>query len=192
MNTNDPGNGARRPGAPTFHGRGERRAGRPALAPGAGIRPPPEGPAPSDPYGDLAKPPSSENPHDPSGKAPGATTAAWKHSNRSGYPDRKIADRHDVGADRIMPNAGSGETLRVAGPTCPEHDEKVVRVLLADRIRDIDDRSAVAKRRYRDFGPIRLRNPQRFDRSGTRRSEARGRGRPGLRGSLAERGTSGP
>jgi len=91
---------------------------RPATAIGAGIRPPPPGLAPLDPYDDLAKLSSNENPYGPSEKMMASMNAAWKYSNRYGYPDgdvhEKIAAHHGVDTRNIIMHAGSGETLKVA------------------------------------------------------------------------------
>ncbi len=189
MNGNDTSNGAGRWSRRRFMGGAAAALGaltaRPASALGAGLRPPPKGLAPLDPYDDLVKLSSNENPYGPSDKMLEAMNAAWKYSNRYGYPDgdiqRKIADHHGVDVDQIMLNAGSGETLRVAGLTYLGHDEKVVgvlptflavyaaasgidadviaRPLLADHTQDIDDLIRVAKRHYRDVGLIYLCNP---------------------------------
>ncbi len=158
---------------------------RPATALGAGIRPPPPGLEPRDPYDDLAKLSSNENPYGPSDKMMASMNAAWKYSNRYGYPDgdilEKIADHHGVGTRNIMMNAGSGETLKVAGLAFLKHDEKVVgveptfltvyraaagidadaivRPLLGDHTQDIDDLIKVTRRNYRDVGMVYVCNP---------------------------------
>ena len=158
---------------------------RPGTALGTGIRRPPRGLAPLDPYDDLAKLSSNENPYGPSDKMMEAMNAAWKYSNRYGYPDgdihEKIAEHHGVDTSNIIMNAGSGETLRVAGLTYLGHDEKVVgvsptylavysvasgidadviaRPLLPDHTQDINDLIKVTKRNYRDVGLVYICNP---------------------------------
>ena len=157
----------------------------PQTALGSGLRPPPKGLAPLDPYDDLAKLSSNENPYGPSEKMMEAMQGAWKYSNRYGYPDgdilEKIAEQHGVGTDHVMINAGSGETLRAAGLAFLRHEEKVVgvtptyltvyqvasgidadviaRPLLADHTQDIDDLIAVTNRNYRDVGMVYIVNP---------------------------------
>ncbi len=158
---------------------------RPQSALGVTLRPPPAGLAPLDPYDDLAKLSSNENPYGPSDKMMASMNAAWKYSNRYGYPDgdihEKIAEHHGVGTRNIIMNAGSGETLKVAGITFLDHEEKVVgveptytsvyrvasgidadviaRPLLADHTQDIDDLIKVTKRNYRDVGLVYVVNP---------------------------------
>ncbi len=158
---------------------------RPATALGTALPPPPRGLAPLDPYDDLVKLSANENPYGPSEAMLGAMNTAWKYANRYGYPDgdieQKIADHHGVGVDNILLNAGSGETLRVAGLTYLGHDEKVVgvlptflavyaaasgidadviaRPLLADHTQDMDDLIRVTKRHYRDIGLVYVCNP---------------------------------
>ena len=151
-----------------------------------GLRPPPPGLArAADPYDDLAKLASNENPYGPSEKMMEAMNAAWKYSNRYGYPDgdirQKIADHHGVEPRNIIMNAGSGETLKVAGLAFLGHDEKVVgveptfmtvyraasgidadaiaRPLLPDHTQDIDDLIKVTRRNYRDVGLVYICNP---------------------------------
>ncbi|WP_423925007.1 pyridoxal phosphate-dependent aminotransferase [Candidatus Palauibacter sp.] len=157
----------------------------PQTALGSGLRPPPKGLAPLDPYDDLAKLSSNENPYGPSEKMMEAMQGAWKYSNRYGYPDgdilEKIAEHHGVGTDHVMINAGSGETLRAAGLAFLRHEEKVVgvtptyltvyqvasgidadvisRPLLPDHTQDIDDLIAVTNRNYRDVGMVYIVNP---------------------------------
>ncbi|WP_419936305.1 pyridoxal phosphate-dependent aminotransferase [Candidatus Palauibacter sp.] len=157
----------------------------PQTALGSGLRPPPKGLAPLDPYDDLAKLSSNENPYGPSEKMMEAMQGAWKYSNRYGYPDgdilEKIAEQHGVGTDHVMINAGSGETLRAAGLAFLRHEEKVVgvsptyltvyqvasgidadviaRPLLPDHTQDIDDLIAVTNRNYRDVGMVYIVNP---------------------------------
>ncbi|WP_425152969.1 pyridoxal phosphate-dependent aminotransferase [Candidatus Palauibacter sp.] len=157
----------------------------PRTALGSGLRPPPKGLAPLDPYDDLAKLSSNENPYGPSEKMMEAMQGAWKYSNRYGYPDgdilEKIAEHHGVGTDHVMINAGSGETLRAAGLAFLRHEEKVVgvtptyltvyqvasgidadvisRPLLPDHTQDIDDLIAVTNRNYRDVGMVYIVNP---------------------------------
>ena len=149
------------------------------------LPPPPPGIVPADPYDDLAKLASNENPYGPSEKMLEAMNAAWKYSNRYGYPDgdivEKIAESHGVGTENIIMNAGSGETLRVAGIAFLRHEEKVVgveptfttvyraasgidadvieRPLLADHTQDIDDLIRVTRRNYRDVGLVYVCNP---------------------------------
>ncbi len=158
---------------------------RPNSALGAVLRPPPKGLAPLDAYDDLAKLSSNENPYGPSDKMMEAMNVAWKYSNRYGYPDgdivEKIAEHHGVGTENIIMNAGSGETLRVAGHAFLGHDEKVVgveptfmtvyqvasgidadviaRPLLPDHTQDIDDLIQVTRRNYRDVGMVYICNP---------------------------------
>ena len=158
---------------------------RPQSALGVALRPPPPGLAPLDPYDDLAKLSSNENPYGPSDKMMASMNAAWKYSNRYGYPDgdihEKIAEHHGVGTGNIIMNAGSGETLKVAGITFLEHKEKVVgveptytsvyrvasgidadviaRPLLPDHTQDIDDLIKVTRRNYRDVGLVYVVNP---------------------------------
>ena len=158
---------------------------RPQSALGVDLRPPPPGLTPLDPYDDLAKLSSNENPYGPSDKMMVAMNSAWKYSNRYGYPDgnirEKIAEHHGVGPENIIMNAGSGETLRVAGITFLRHEEKVVgveptytsvyrvasgidadviaRPLLADHTQDIDDLIQVTRRNYRDVGLVYVVNP---------------------------------
>ncbi len=110
---------------------------------------------------------------------------ARKYANRYGYPDgdihEKIAEHHGMGTDNIIMNAGSGETLRVAGIAFLGHEEKVVgveptytsvyrvasgidadviaRPLLPDHTQDIDDLVRVTKRNYRDVGLVYVVNP---------------------------------
>ena len=149
------------------------------------VGPPPKGLARLDPYDDMVKLSSNENPYGPSDKMMEAMKSAWKYSNRYGYPDgdirEKIAEHHGVEPENIMLNAGSGETLRVAGIAFLEHDEKVVgveptfltvyvaasgidadviaRPLLPDHTQDMDDIIAVTKRNYRDVGMVYICNP---------------------------------
>ena len=158
---------------------------RPHSALGVALRPPPKGLAPLDAYDDLAKLSSNENPYGPSDKMMEAMNVAWKYSNRYGYPDgdivEKIAEHHGVGTENIIMNAGSGETLRVAGHAFLGHDEKVVgveptfmtvyqvasgidadviaRPLLPDHTQDIDDLIQVTRRNYRDVGMVYICNP---------------------------------
>ena len=158
---------------------------RPGSALGVALRPPPPGLAPLDPYDDLAKLSSNENPYGPSDKMMASMNVAWKYSNRYGYPDgdihEKIAEHHGVSTGNIIMNAGSGETLRVAGLTFLRHEEKVVgveptytsvyrvasgidadviaRPLLPDHTQDIDDLIKVTRRNYRDVGLVYVCNP---------------------------------
>ena len=158
---------------------------RPRAALGVTLRPPPPGLRPLDPYDDLAKLSSNENPYGPSDRMMASMNAAWKYSNRYGYPDgdihEKIAEHHGVGTRNIIMNAGSGETLKVAGITFLDHEEKVVgveptytsvyrvasgidadviaRPLLADHTQDIDDLIRVTTRNYRDVGLVYVVNP---------------------------------
>ena len=158
---------------------------RPGSALGVALRPAPAGLAPLAPYDDLAKLSSNENPYGPSDRMMAAMNSAWKYSNRYGYPDgdihEKIAGHHGVGTRNIIMNAGSGETLRVAGITFLRHEEKVVgveptytsvyrvaagidadviaRPLLADHTQDIDDLIEVTRRNYRDVGLVYVVNP---------------------------------
>ncbi len=158
---------------------------RPASALGLRLPPPPPGLAPVDPYDDLVKLASNENPYGPSEKMMASMNAAWKYSNRYGYPDgdirEKIAAHHGVDTRNIIMNAGSGETLRVAGLAFLGHNEKVVgveptfmtvysvasgidadpimRPLLPDHTQDIDDLIQVTKRNYRDVGMVYVCNP---------------------------------
>ncbi|MDE2794721.1 MAG: histidinol-phosphate transaminase [Gemmatimonadota bacterium] len=158
---------------------------RPRSALGVTLRPPPPGLRPLDPYDDLAKLSSNENPYGPSDRMMASMNAAWKYSNRYGYPDgdihEKIAEHHGVGTRNIIMNAGSGETLKVAGITFLDHQEKVVgveptytsvyrvasgidadviaRPLLADHTQDIDDLIRVTTRNYRDVGLVYVVNP---------------------------------
>lgn len=158
---------------------------RPQSALGVALRPPPPGLRPLDPYDDLAKLSSNENPYGPSDRMMASMNAAWKYSNRYGYPDgdihEKIAEHHGVGTRNIIMNAGSGETLKVAGITFLDHEEKVVgveptytsvyrvasgidadviaRPLLADHTQDIDDLIKVTRRNYRDVGLVYVVNP---------------------------------
>ena len=158
---------------------------RPQSALGVSLRPPPPGLAPRDRYNDQARLHFNENPYGPSDKMMAAMNAAWKYSNLYGYPDgdvqEKIAERDGVGTRNIIMNAGSGETLRVAGITFLRHEEKVVgveptytsvyrvasgidadviaRPLLADHTQDIDDLIKVTRRNYRDVGLVYVVNP---------------------------------
>ena len=105
---------------------------RPRSALGLTLPPPPKGLGPVDPYDDLAKLSSNENPYGPSEKMMASMNAAWKYSNRYGYPDgdvlEKIAEHHGVDTDHIIMHAGSGETLKVAALAFLRHEEKVVGV----------------------------------------------------------------
>ena len=158
---------------------------RPKSALGITLPPPPKGLVPVDPYDDLAKLSSNENPYGPSEKMMASMNAAWKYSNRYGYPDgdvhEKIAEHHGVGTDHIIMHAGSGETLKVAALAFLRHEEKVVgveptfltvyraasgvdadaitRPLLPDHTQDIDDLIQVTKRNYRDVGMVYVCNP---------------------------------
>ena len=158
---------------------------RPASALGLRLPPPPPGLAPVDPYDDLIKLAANENPFGPSDRMMTSMNAAWKYANRYGYPDgdivEKIAASHELDARNIIMNAGSGETLRVAGHAFLGHNKKVVgveptfmtvytvaagidadpimRPLLADHTQDIDDLVRVTKRNYRDVGMVYLCNP---------------------------------
>ncbi len=158
---------------------------RPASALGLRLPPPPPGLAPVDPYDDLVKLASNENPYGPSEKMMASMNAAWKYSNRYGYPDgdirEKIAAHHGMDTRNIIMNAGSGETLRVAGLAFLGHGEKVVgveptfmtvysvasgidadpimRPLLPDHTQDIDDLIRVTRRNYRDVGMVYVCNP---------------------------------
>ncbi len=158
---------------------------RPRSALGITLPPPPKGLSPIDPYDDLAKLSSNENPYGPSDKMLASMNAAWKYSNRYGYPDgdvhEKIAEHHGVDTSNIIMHAGSGETLKVAGLTFLRHEEKVVgveptfmtvyraatgvdadviaRPLLPDHTQDIDDLIEVTRRNYRDVGMVYVCNP---------------------------------
>ena len=158
---------------------------RPRSALGLTLPPPPKGLGLVDPYDDLAKLSSNENPYGPSEKMMASMNAAWKYSNRYGYPDgdvlEKIAEHHGVGTDHIIMHAGSGETLKVAALAFLRHEEKVVgveptyltvyraasgvdadaiiRPLLSDHTQDIDDLIQVTKRNYRDVGMVYVCNP---------------------------------
>ena len=149
------------------------------------LRPPPPGLELRDEYDDLAKLSSNENPYGPSAKMLESMNAAWKYSNRYGYPDGdihdKIAEHHGVDASSVIMHAGSGETLKVAGIAFLGHEEKVVgveptfltvyraatgvdadviaRPLLPDHTQDIDDLIEVTKRNYRDVGMVYVCNP---------------------------------
>ncbi len=149
------------------------------------LPPPPPGLAQLDPYDELAKLSSNENPYGPSEKMMASMEAAWKYANRYGYPDgdihEKIAEHHGLDTDNIIMNAGSGETLKVAGIAFLGHEEKVVgveptymsvyrvatgidadviaRPLLADHTQDIDDLIEVTRRNYRDVGLVYVVNP---------------------------------
>ena len=146
---------------------------------------PPPGVTQLDPYDDMAKLSSNENPDGPSDKMMASMEAAWKYANRYGYPDgdihEKIAEHHGLGTGNIIMNAGSGETLKVAGIAFLGHREKVVgveptytsvyrvasgidadviaRSLLPDHTQDIDDLVQVTKRNYRDVGLVYVVNP---------------------------------
>ena len=160
---------------------------RPNSTLGAVLRPPPKGlaPLPRDAYDDLAKLSSNENPYGPSDSMMEAMNAAWKYSNRYGYPDgdihEKIAEHHGIDTGNIIMHAGSGETLKVAGLAFLGHNEKVVgveptfmtvynaatgvdadaiaRPLLPDHTQDIDDLIKVTRRNYRDVGMVYVCNP---------------------------------
>lgn len=158
---------------------------RPRSALGVTLPPPPKGLAPVDPYDDLAKLSSNENPYGPSEKMLASMNAAWKYSNRYGYPDgdihEKIAEHHGVDTRNVIMHAGSGETLKVAGLAFLRHEEKVVgveptfmtvyraatgvdadviaRPLLPDHTQDIDDLIRVTRRNYRDVGMVYVCNP---------------------------------
>ena len=158
---------------------------RPQSALGVALRPPPPGLVPLDRRNESARLHFNENPYGPSDRMMAAMKSAWKYSNMYGYPDgdigEKIAEQHGVGTRNIIMNAGSGETLRVAGITFLRHEEKVVgveptytsvyqvasgidadviaRPLLADHTQDIDDLIEVTRRNYRDVGLVYVVNP---------------------------------
>ncbi|MCG8468273.1 MAG: aminotransferase class I/II-fold pyridoxal phosphate-dependent enzyme, partial [Gemmatimonadetes bacterium] len=147
--------------------------------------PRPRFPFTDDEYDSLTKLSSNENPYGPSESMLEAMNAAWKYSNRYGYPDgdilERIAEHHGVGTENIILHAGSGETLRVAGLAFLGHDQKVVgveptfttvyraasgidadviaRPLDSDYRQDIDDLIQVTNRNYRDVGLVYVCNP---------------------------------
>ena len=136
-------------------------------------------------YDAFAKLSSNENPYGPSEKMLEAMNAAWKYSNRYGYPDgdiqEVIAAHHGVEPENILLGAGSGETLEVAGHAFLEHKEKVVGVtptfrtvygtatnidadvielpLNDDHTQNIDLMIETTRRNYRDVGLVYLCNP---------------------------------
>ncbi|MYA64316.1 MAG: aminotransferase class I/II-fold pyridoxal phosphate-dependent enzyme [Gemmatimonadetes bacterium] len=158
---------------------------RPQSALGVALRPPPPGLVPLDRRSEPARLHFNENPYGPSDRMMASMNAAWKYSNLYGYPDGdihgKIAAQHGVGTRNIIMNAGSGETLKVAGITFLDHKEKVVgveptytsvygvatgldadviaRPLLSDHTQDIDDLIKVTRRNYRDVGLVYVVNP---------------------------------
>lgn len=136
-------------------------------------------------YDAFAKLSSNENPYGPSENMLEAMNAAWKYSNRYGYPDgnirQAIAEHHGVEPENILLGAGSGETLQVVGHAFLEHDKKVVGVtptfrtvyrtatgidadaielpLLEDYRQDIDLMIQTTRRNHRDVGLVYLCNP---------------------------------
>jgi len=139
----------------------------------------------TDVYDSLAKLSFNENPYGPSESALEAMNAAWKYSNRYGYPDggiqEAIAEHLGVETDNIMIGAGAGEILRVVGLTFLEHDKKVVGVepsynqvythasgidaeailipLLEDYRQDIPAMIRATNMNHRDVGFVYLCNP---------------------------------
>ncbi len=136
-------------------------------------------------YDSLAKLHFNENPYGPSDHMLEAMNAAWKYSNRYGYPDggiqSVIAEHLGVGRENIVLGAGSGEILRVVGLTFLGPGKKVVGVdpsysqvyrhasgidadpilvpLLDDHRQDIPGIIDATKKNYRDVGFVYLCNP---------------------------------
>jgi histidinol-phosphate aminotransferase len=136
-------------------------------------------------YDGFAKLSSNENPYGPSEKMLESMNAAWKYSNRYGYPDgdlqERIAEHHGVEPQNILLGAGSGETLQVVGHAFLEHKQKVVGVtptfrtvygtatnidadvielpLDDDFSQNIDLMIETTRRNYREVGLVYLCNP---------------------------------
>ncbi len=83
-------------------------------------------------YDALAKLSANENPYGPSPAAMKAMEAAWKYSNRYGYPDgdvqEVVAGHLGVPRDHVLLTAGSEEVLKSVGIALLGTDKKVVGV----------------------------------------------------------------
>ncbi len=136
-------------------------------------------------YDSLAKLHYNENPYGPSDRMLEAMNAAWKYSNRYGYPDGNIrsviAEHLGVAPENIVLGAGSGEILRVVGLTFLGPGRKVVGVdpsynsvyrhasgidaeaikvpLLDDYRQNIPALIEATNRNYREVGFVYLCNP---------------------------------
>ncbi len=136
-------------------------------------------------YDALAKLHFNENPYGPSDHMLEMMNAAWKYSNRYGYPDGDIrsviAEHLGVEPENIIFGAGSGEILRVVGLTFLAPGKKVVGVdpsygqvyshasgiradailvpLLDDYRQDIPGIIDATNKNYRDVGFVYLCNP---------------------------------
>lgn len=136
-------------------------------------------------YDSLAKLGNNENPFGPSEVVMKAMNAAWKYSNRYGYPDggitKAIADYHGVKEENILLGAGSGEILKVVDDSLLVDHKKIVGVdptyesvyryattskadaikipLLKDYRMDVPGIVRATKMNYRDVGFVYICNP---------------------------------
>ncbi len=136
-------------------------------------------------YDALAKLSSNENPYGPSPAAMKAMEAAWKYSNRYGYPDgdvqEVVADHLGVPRDHVLLTAGSEEVLKAVGIALLGADKKVVGVepsygsvynyatgidadaiklpLLDDHSQNVPAMIKATRRHHREIGFVYLCNP---------------------------------
>lgn len=136
-------------------------------------------------YDALAKLSSNENPYGPSPAAMKAMEAAWKYSNRYGYPDgdvqEVVADHLGVPRDHVLLTAGSEEVLKAVGISLLGADKKVVGVepsygsvyryatgidadaiklpLLDDHSQNVPAMIKATRRHHRELGFVYLCNP---------------------------------
>lgn len=136
-------------------------------------------------YDALAKLSSNENPYGPSPAAMKAMEAAWKYSNRYGYPDgdvqEVVADHLGVPRDHVLLTAGSEEVLKAVGIALLGADKKVVGVepsygsvyryatgidadaiklpLLDDHSQNVPAMIKATRRHHREVGFVYLCNP---------------------------------
>jgi histidinol-phosphate aminotransferase len=136
-------------------------------------------------YDNFVKLASNENNWGPPDSVMQAMNAAWKYSNRYGYPDgnvvQVIADHHGVRRDHILLTAGSGEGLNVMATTYLGPGKKVLGVspsyasvfqqaaavkadaiqlpLTKDYRQDIGQMIEAANRNARDIGFVYMCNP---------------------------------
>ncbi len=139
----------------------------------------------ADDYDSYAKLAANENPYGPSDVVMAAMTAAFKYSNRYGYPDGdilgEIARLHGVDSSQVLLGAGSGELLSVAAlaflgdgrrvigsqPTFDTvfkyaagvHAELIQLPLRADYTQDIGQLVHTTRQNWRDVGLVYLCNP---------------------------------
>ncbi|MEP7381339.1 MAG: aminotransferase class I/II-fold pyridoxal phosphate-dependent enzyme [Gemmatimonadota bacterium] len=139
----------------------------------------------ADDYDSYAKLAANENPYGPSDVVMAAMTAAFKYSNRYGYPDghilEEIARLHGVDSSQVLLGAGSGELLSVAAlaflgdgrrvigsqPTFDTvfkyaagvHAESIQLPLRADYTQDIAQLVHTTRQNWRDVGLVYICNP---------------------------------